>query len=141
MNGSFGTVEPGLLTALGQKELRHGCLGKGREGKVARWAGDPSPHGNSSTCVLFTHVCLVGVRGSRADRGPLLCGFSTFTSPSSYLAHAGAVFGGGHTPQVLLHHPRCSALWPARGRPSHRDVPRPLPAGALKGVLTAKCVP
>ncbi|XP_036017288.1 spermine oxidase isoform X15 [Mus musculus] len=58
-----------------------------------------------------------------------------------FTAHAGALLRGGHTPQVLLHHPRCSALWPARGRPAHRDVPRPLPAGALKGVLTAKCVP
>ncbi|XP_021564436.1 spermine oxidase isoform X4 [Carlito syrichta] len=55
--------------------------------------------------------------------------------------HAGAVLWRGHSSQVLFHHPWCSALRPARGCPSHRDVPRPLPTGDLRAVLTVERVP
>lgn len=38
-------------------------------------------------------------------------------------AHAGDVFRGGHSQEVLLHDPRCCAVWAEGGCSAHRDVP------------------
>lgn len=52
-------------------------------------------------------------------------------------AHAGDVFRGGHSQEVLFHYPRCCAFWAERGCSPHWDVPGPPPVPELKGPVFA----
>jgi hypothetical protein len=68
VNGAFGTIEPGLLTALGQKEHYAWVYGEGK----GRWRGGwVTLHPMETEYLRSVHSCLPGKSGgSGADREP-----------------------------------------------------------------------